>query len=329
MLPPPSSPRDVGAGTSIRPMSWRDIADAARVVRMAFEAVSPPDRATLTPPGGEEKMLVDWLQRVPDGVFVARDGGQVLGSAVAYRWGAFGLLGPVSVHPSFWGRGIGSQLMDRCLRVFAQWGCTHVELYTYLHSPRHVAFFRKCGISPHSPHLLLSHEVAPSPPPPPRALLSPLLAGRRALVVAEIRDLTGQIFPGLSLDEEIQARRSPQSEVLILRQNGRLSAFALCDLREASDPSTSGTRTCHIKFAAALPSEESQDAFPEMLGLCRAFAASQGCARISTGLGAARRHAARLCRMEDWRVDAEVLGMTLHGREGISRESDLIFSDWG
>jgi hypothetical protein len=166
---------------------------------------------------------------------------------------------------------------------------------------------------------------AEASPPPSHALLSSLLAGRRALVVAEIRELTNQIFPGLVLDGEINGRFPPHAEVLLLRNSRRLEAFAACDLMD-----TSALRTCHVKFAGFRQGIASEDLVREMMDMIDGFAAANRCHRVVMGLNAARWGASHLRLADKWHIEAKTLCMVRCGVEGEAAfcMDNSSFSSW-
>lgn len=77
--------------------------------------------------------LRDGVRQVAGLSLVARDAAGILGGAIRYwpvqiaRWDAL-LLGPVAVHPTRQGEGLGGMLMERSLKIAARRGWARVML---------------------------------------------------------------------------------------------------------------------------------------------------------------------------------------------------------
>jgi GNAT superfamily N-acetyltransferase len=276
------------------------------------------------PPSDDLRILGEWLKREPGGVFVAEAGGRVVGSVVAYHWGTLGLVGPLSVEPSWWSRGVGRRLVKHCQDTFQHWGCTLEKLYTYAESARHRDFFEKCGFHTRFLSELLSRPVDAALAPPPRAwLLSTLLAGRRALVIAEIRELTEQIYPGLVLDDEIHGRNPPHADLLLLREEHRIEAFAACDIVDAAS-----VRTCHVKFAVVRRGLATGAYLRDLLCMVERFAAAHGCRRLTLGINAERWNNRPEVLEDGWDTQARTFCMMQCDMEKASPMDNYILSSW-
>lgn len=104
---------------------------------------------------------------------VARDEYDVLAGAVRYwpvRIGEAGdpalLLGPIAVHPTRQGEGLGALLMGRSLEIAGELGWTRVLLIGDAPYYGRFGFSRECteGLSypqPYNPERLLGHEITP------------------------------------------------------------------------------------------------------------------------------------------------------------------------
>ena len=87
----------------------------------------------------------------PAGCFAAELDGELVGTNFAVDWGSVGFFGPLTVHPDLWGRGIAQRLVEAALEVFARRGTRHVGLFTFAHSPKHLALYQKFGFWPRFP----------------------------------------------------------------------------------------------------------------------------------------------------------------------------------
>lgn len=377
----------------IRPMRRGDLAEAAHILRLAFDAVGHPLPGAPGQGDADYRSLSNWLDWEPQGVLVAeleghlqvpvdgrahaqvraqasahipiahseidspspaQDGNEVggkqeeeqqqehehaggtwrverrlIGSIVVYQWGSVGLVGGLSVHPAYWRCGVGGRLLAQGLRVLDGWGCTHTEVHTFAHSPRHHAFFGRHGFRPRGLHRLYTRAVRAATPPPARARLSTLLAGKRWLAIAEINQLCELLHPGLRLHTEAQDRHPPEAEVVVLRRGSLLEGFALCDVREpAPSVAASAPRTCHLRIAAVRPGAEAARSLQDLLNLCDTFAFSQGCSRLTAGVGGSQVLATRLLEADGWSPAEEMLRLARPDQDGFSQEGSLVLSTW-
>lgn len=76
------------------------------------------------------------FRAAPECAWAAEVDGDVVGSVFAARWGSFGFLGLLSVHPDLWDRGIGGRLLRPVLDAFASWNVRQAGLFTFADSPR-------------------------------------------------------------------------------------------------------------------------------------------------------------------------------------------------
>ena len=94
---------------TIRPLQRRDLADADRIMRVAFGTHKEmQDPASFM--GDADYVRSRWAAN-PDAAFAAEVDGRVVGTNFAIVWGSFGFFGPLSIDPEFWGRGIAQALM--------------------------------------------------------------------------------------------------------------------------------------------------------------------------------------------------------------------------
>ena len=91
----------------VRPMLDADLERADHVMRLAFGTF----RGLLDPSAtfGDREMVRTRFAAAPEWAWVADVDGDVAGSVFVTRWGLFGFLGPLTVHPDVWDRGIGTR----------------------------------------------------------------------------------------------------------------------------------------------------------------------------------------------------------------------------
>jgi N-acetylglutamate synthase-like GNAT family acetyltransferase len=71
--------------------------------------------------------------------FAAEIDTEIVGSNFATNWGTVGFFGPLTIHPDLWDKGLGKRLMEPIMDCFDKWKTRHAGLFTFAHSPKHVA----------------------------------------------------------------------------------------------------------------------------------------------------------------------------------------------
>jgi len=95
----------------------------------------------------------------PKAAFAAHVDGKLVGSNLVSRWGSVAVLGPLTVHPNFWNRGLASRLLEPAVQLLDQWGIKHAGLFTFPHSIKHVSLYQKFGFWPRFLTALMSKEI--------------------------------------------------------------------------------------------------------------------------------------------------------------------------
>ena len=96
----------------------------------------------------------------PHAAFAATVDGDLAGSNFAANWGSVGLFGPLTVRPDLWDQGVGQSLMEPIMGCFETWGSSHLGLFTFSHSPKHVELYRRYGFWPRFLTAVMRKEVA-------------------------------------------------------------------------------------------------------------------------------------------------------------------------
>ena len=82
-------------------------------------------------------------------VIAAREGGRLIRSNVATRWGSFGFFGPLTVLPEYWDRGVAKRLLEATMMaIFDRWCVRHTGLFTFPQSSNDVGLYQKFGYWP-------------------------------------------------------------------------------------------------------------------------------------------------------------------------------------
>lgn len=285
----------------IRPMSADDLDAVDTVLRLAFGTVRGlPDPAAAF---GDRDLARTRFRASPDSAWVAELEGKVVGSVFATRWGSFAFLGPLSVRPDLWNRGIGHRLLEPVVAAFERWGVLQAGLFTFASSPKHLGLYQRHGFWPRS-LVVVSAKAAES-----NAQRHTLLSDESTFDEAldEIRLLTDTVWPGLDLSREIAAVQAlGLGDTVLVRRDGTLEGMAVCQCGSGTE---AGSDTCYVKFAASRAGEGAGAAFDRLLDACESFASVSGLGRVVAGVNTERLEAYRRLLGRGYR--AELVGVSM------------------
>ena len=304
----------------IGPLKKSELEEAGRIVRLAFGTfLGLPNPLDFM--GDRNFMAPRW--RSPHvKVIAARQGGRLIGSNIATRWGSFGFFGPLTVLPEYWDHGVAQRLLEATLTLFDTWGLRHSGLFTFPQSAKHVGLYQKFGYWPRYLTAVMTHTPEANPAP---ALLSVLSKSQREQVIQACGELTDKIDQGLDLTGEIQAVLAQRlGDVVLTQTHGVLDAFAVCLHGPGSE---GGEKTCYVKFGAARGGAGAGERFDKLLDACDAFAASRG-ATIEAGVNLAREDAFRRMRAHGYRVTTQGVAMQRPHADGFNRADAYVIDDW-
>ena len=295
------------SAVDVRPMRTDDVEAADHVMRLAFGTIRGlPDPSAAF---GDADSVRTRFRAAPEYAWVAEHDGDVVGSVFAARWGSFGFLGPLSVDPGHWDRGIGGRLLQPVLGAFASWNVRQAGLFTFADSPKHLGLYQRHGFWPGSLTVVTAKEVGPTGTRP-HALFSNGPKDRHDPVLDEIRGLTDEIFDGLDIGSEIVAvNEQGIGDTVLLHSDRTLEGMAVCHCGAGSE---AGSDTCYVKFAAVRPGERAAERFERLLDACEAFAAKSGLARFVAGVNTGRLGAYRRLLVRGHR--AERIGVSMRLR---------------
>jgi len=294
----------------VRPMRAVDVDAADRVMRLAFGTIR-----RLPDPGaafGDADSVRTRFLAAPECAWAAELDGEIVGSVFAARWGSFGFLGPLSVHPGLWDRGIGGRLLQPVLEALASWDVRQAGLFTFADSPKHLGLYQKHGFWPGYLTVVMTKEIGPTTRRS-HALVSDEPENRHGRLLDEIRRLTDQVFPGLDLSREIVALGEQGiGDTVLVRRDGTLEGVAVCHCGPGSE---AGSDTCYVKFAAARPGEGAALRFERLLDACEAYAAESGLGRLVAGVNTGRLDAYRRLLERGFRTERIGVSMLLRPEE--------------
>lgn len=329
----------------VRPMLERDLDEAARIIRLAFATFLGLPPGDPRRPADSDYARSRWTAD-PSSVLAAEHAGKLIGSNFATNWGSFGFFGPLTVDPEYWDRKVGQQLLAPTMEIFRRWGNRHLGLYTFAHSPKHMALYQKFGFWPRDLVSIMAREVPPTSgncAASVRDFRHPQNAGvldwsgvayfslvapvRHAELLAACRALTNEIFEGLDLTREIRAVADQKlGETILLFDNSQLAAFAVCHTGPGSE---AGSGVCYVKFAAVRPGPRAASDFTRLLHAIEDFARAKSAAKITAGVNLARREAFGEMYSRGFRTSMQGVAMESgDAGSGYNRAGVYILDDW-
>jgi len=315
----------------VRPLAESELAEAGRIIRFAFGTF-------LGLPAEDPRMGTDndvaktrW-KIDPAAVLAAEHAGRLIGSNFATNWGSFGFFGPLTVEPEYWNRGVAQMLLDPTMGMFRRWNMRHLGLYTFAHSPKHMALYQKFGFWPRDLVAVMAKETSPAPAARTAAAaqitrLSQAEPDEIASIVAACRDLTNSIFEGLDVEREIRSiLRQRLGDTILVWDNSKLAAFAVCH----SGPGTeAGSGVCYVKFAAVRLGRRASEHFERLLDGVEAYARAANAPKITAGVNLARREAFQAMRARGFRTEMQGVAMeTGDAASGYNRAGVYVLDDW-
>jgi predicted N-acetyltransferase YhbS len=308
----------------VRPMRESDLAEADRVFRLAFGTfIGLPNPADFA---GDADYVRSRFAAFPDRAFVAERDGQVVGSAFAARWGSFAFLGPVTIHPDCWDEGWGGRLLEPVMQRFASWSIRLAGLFTFAQSAKHVGLYSKFGFWPRMLTAIMARPVAHRPSDIRVVRLSRLAEAERKSYLEACARLTGEIYPGLDVADEIRAvDRLKLGDTLVLGADPAVEAFAVCHWGAGSE---GGSGTCYVKFGAARPGPGATERFARLLAACDAVAHAEALKTVLAGVNAGRENAWRAMTSAGFRTEIQGIAMLKGDAQGYNRPDVFVLDDW-
>jgi GNAT superfamily N-acetyltransferase len=308
---------------SVGPLDESDLAEAARIVRLAFGTfLGAPDPEAFW----ADRDYAFGRHAAPHvAAFGAKFDGKLVGSNFATRWGSHGFFGPLSVRPDLQDRGIAQALLKKTMAQFEAWGTKHVGLFTFPHSARHIGLYQKFGFSA---RFLTAIMSAPAQAPRVDGSLrfNELAKAQQDDALSSCRRLADTLYPGLDLTDEIRTTQALGlgDTVLIEGQEG-ITAFAIC---QHGPQSEAGADMCYVKFGVARPGPSAEREFVRLVEACESYAAAIGAAKVLAGVNMARHEAYRLFVGRGYRTEIQGVAMHKDNEPGYSRPGLFIIDDW-
>jgi predicted N-acetyltransferase YhbS len=209
----------------IRPLRRDEVPDADRIIRLAFGTfLGVPDP---TQTFGDSDFAYTRYEAAPDAALAAETEGKLVGSNFVTNWGSFGFFGPLSVEPKLWEQKVAQRLLEPTMEMFKKWGCRHTGLFTFSHSPKHVALYQKFGYWARFLTPVMSKE--PILNRDSYSCFSKIPANEQEAVLSACRETTWRIYDGLDVSREIRAVDTQRlGDTILLDDGSKIAAFAVC-----------------------------------------------------------------------------------------------------
>jgi predicted N-acetyltransferase YhbS len=291
---------------TVRLLQEEDLPAADRIFRLAFGTfVGHPEPEKF---GGDiDKIRSRWLADRA-GAFGAEVDGELGASIFVTRWGSVGYFGPLTVRPDLWDRGIAQKLMAPTMDLFARWQTRHAGLYTFPHSPKHLALYQKYGFWPRFLTAIMTKAVAPRKTGIPAICYSEASETGRAGLLANIRGVTDALYRGLDVSREVLAvYNQGLGDTVVIGDDSGVAGFAVC---HGGPGSEAGSNAAFIKFGAVRPGLDAGRLFTVLLEVCEAWAGIRGLASLIAGTSLSRQEAYETMLAQGFRT--KVLGVTMH-----------------
>lgn len=308
----------------IRPLCEDDIPAADLIMRVAFGTMlGAPEPAKFF---GDSSWVSHRQKAAPDAAFAAEVDGQLVGSFFASIWGSFGSLGPLTVHPDVWGRGIGGLLMEPVLALFSQRQIRLAGLFTSSNSPKHVGMYQKYGFWPKYLTAVMAKAVGRAGPDLSWDRYSQLPDSEKTIFLEASRSLTYALFAGLDASSVISGiQTNALGDTILLRDDSEVVAFAACHCGPGTE---AGSGSCYVKFAAVRPAQRESRYLAELLAACECYAALNGATRLIAGVNTARQEAYEQMQRLGFRIQTLGIAMHMPNEQGFSRTAAYVLDDW-
>lgn len=308
---------------SIRPLEEADVPAADEIFRAAFgKFLEIPDPRAFT---GDAAIVATRWRADPRSALGAYQGGSLVGSSFATCWGSFGFVGPVTVRPDLWGQGVAQQLMAQTVALLDQRAVRQVALFTFPHSPTHIALYQKFGFWPQYLTPVMSKSVRAGAKQNGFSRYATLSAAERTACLAQCAVLTDRIFPGLDAESEVRAIAGQSlGETILMHDAAGLAGFACCHLGAGSETESG---TAFVKFGAIRPGRDAPALFGRLLDGCEALAADAGCGKLVAGVNAARHQAYRQMIDRGFRAFIQGVAMLRPNEPAFNRPDCFVIDD--
>ena len=155
------------------------------------------------------------------------DRDEIVAFNVAHHSGVEGWMGPLAVRPEWQGGGLGKEIVRAGIRWLAEQSARVVGLETMPRTMDNIGFYSSLGFLPTRLTITLTLDAAGADTP--AELYGRLPARDKEDALADCLALTQSQIPGYDYSREITLTdQLSVGETILLRERGRVVAFALC-----------------------------------------------------------------------------------------------------
>lgn len=241
----------------VRKMKVEDMTDVKRVDMLSFGALMEmiyPGSGRL--PSRTDDNILSYMRSDPEGAFVAADElAGIAGSSFSHVWGRTGWVGPVSVLPSYQGKGVGKELVKASLGYLDGRRCTDIGLETMPESPATMGMYLRMGLRPAGLVMMMGRMLAGRGGREPEA--SDVLVERfsesrsKDVLLSHIRRLCDALHPGLDYSSEVVLTQEYLlGDTLVATSGGELAGISIVH----TAPRRAGMQNALVKALAVAPS---------------------------------------------------------------------------
>jgi len=312
----------------IRHMTKGDLQEADRVIRLAFGTFmghDDPENYRSDARYANPRYCAD-----SSASFVAESNGKIIGSNFGLHWGSVGIFGPLTVHPEYWNKEIGSKLMEPVMKCFQEWKVTHSGAMTFANSPKHINLYRKFGYHPRFLIPVMSKKIESK-----SIASNSRFTWSRYSECKENHDkyldgcnkVANTVYPGLNLELEIKAvnKMNFGETIIIFDKNKEIAGFAICHCGMNTE---AGNEKCYVKFGAVKANSDAQSNFMNLLKACEELAVAKGLSILTGGVNAGRYNAYQSMLNQNFCID--FLGVSLHqpNNDAYNIADRYVIDDW-
>jgi len=312
----------------IRHLIEEDLQEADRIIRLAFGTFmghdNPEDYRS------DARYANPRYNADPSASFVAELDGKIIGSNFGLHWGSVGIFGPLTIHPEYWNKGIGSKLMKPVMKCFEEWKVTHSGAMTFANSPKHINLYRKFGYHPRFLIPVMSKKIeSKSIPSNSKFTWSRYSECKEnhCKYLEGCNQVANTVYPGLDLGLEIKAvnKMNYGETVILFDENKEIAGFAICHCGMNTE---AGNEKCYVKFGAVKANSYSQSNFINLLKACEELAIAKGLSVLTGGINAGRHSAYQFMLNQNFSID--FLGVSLHrpNNDAYNIVDRYVIDDW-
>ena len=312
----------------IRHMAKEDLQEADRIIRLAFGTFmghdNPEDYRS------DARYANPRYNADPSASFVAESNGKIIGSNFGLHWGSVGIFGPLTIHPEYWNKGIGSKLMEPVMKCFEEWNVTHSGAMTFANSPKHINLYRKFGYHPRFLIPFMSKKIEPKPIIPNTKFTWAKYSECKEdqdKYLDGCKQVANTIYPGLDLELEIKAVNKMDfgETIIIFNEKKEIAGFAICHCGINTE---AGNDKCYVKFGAVKSNSDAQSNFVNLLNACEELAVAKGLSILTGGVNAGRYNAYQSMLNQNFSID--FLGVSLHqpNNDAFNIADRYVIDDW-